>query len=49
MPRTAKNLAPKSEYKHCGVGRETHKMNLGHCQQTKNMLVSYSARAQGVF
>jgi aldehyde dehydrogenase len=31
-------------YKQSGIGRETHKMMLDHYQQTKNMLVSYSAR-----
>jgi aldehyde dehydrogenase len=36
-------------YKHSGIGRETHKMMLDHYQQTKNLLVSYSAKALGVF
>ncbi|WP_019938937.1 aldehyde dehydrogenase family protein [Bordetella sp. FB-8] len=36
-------------YKHSGFGRETHKMILEHYQQTKNMLVSYSTKAQGLF
>ena len=36
-------------YKQSGVGRETHKMMLDHYQQTKNMLVSYSAKALGFF
>lgn len=36
-------------YKHSGIGRETHKMMLDHYQQTKNLLVSYSARALGFF
>ena len=30
-------------YKQSGIGRETHKMMLDHYQQTKNLLVSYSA------
>ena len=34
-------------YKQSGVGRENHKMMLDHYQQTKNMLVSYSARGWG--
>jgi aldehyde dehydrogenase len=36
-------------YKHSGIGRETHKMMLAHYQQTKNLLVSYSAKALGFF
>ncbi|MEJ0026444.1 MAG: aldehyde dehydrogenase family protein [Rhizomicrobium sp.] len=36
-------------YKHSGFGRETHKMILDHYQQTKNMLVSYSTKAAGLF
>ncbi|MEL6616278.1 MAG: aldehyde dehydrogenase family protein [Bacteroidota bacterium] len=36
-------------YKKSGIGRETHKMMLGHYQQTKNMLVSYSKDALGFF
>lgn len=36
-------------YKKSGVGRETHKMMLEHYQQTKNMLVSYSANPLGFF
>ncbi|PZR31454.1 aldehyde dehydrogenase [Caulobacter segnis] len=36
-------------YKQSGVGRETHKMMLDHYQQTKNLLVSYSAKALGFF
>jgi aldehyde dehydrogenase len=36
-------------YKESGIGRETHKMMLDHYQQTKNMLVSYSPRALGLF
>ena len=36
-------------YKQSGIGRETHKMMLGHYQQTKNLLVSYSNKAQGFF
>ena len=31
-------------YKQSGIGRETHKMMLDHYQQTKNLLVSYSAK-----
>ncbi|MEI3607485.1 aldehyde dehydrogenase [Pseudogracilibacillus sp. SE30717A] len=36
-------------YKKSGIGRETHKMMLGHYQQTKNMLVSYSDGPTGLF
>ncbi|GAA1997184.1 aldehyde dehydrogenase family protein [Nocardiopsis rhodophaea] len=36
-------------YKQSGIGRETHKMALDHYQQTKNMLVSYSDKALGLF
>ncbi len=36
-------------YKQSGIGRETHKMMLDHYQQTKNLLVSYSANALGFF
>jgi aldehyde dehydrogenase len=36
-------------YKQSGIGRENHKMMLDHYQQTKNLLVSYSDRAQGFF
>jgi aldehyde dehydrogenase len=36
-------------YKQSGFGRETHKMALDQYQQTKNLLVSYSSKAQGFF
>ncbi|MER8187320.1 aldehyde dehydrogenase family protein [Kitasatospora sp. NPDC094015] len=36
-------------YKNSGIGRETHKMMLEHYQQTKNLLVSYSPQALGLF
>jgi aldehyde dehydrogenase len=36
-------------YKQSGFGRETHRMILDHYQQTKNLLVSYSPRALGLF
>jgi aldehyde dehydrogenase len=36
-------------YKNSGIGRENHKMMLSHYQQTKNLLVSYSAKAMGFF
>ncbi|HWA45355.1 MAG TPA: aldehyde dehydrogenase family protein [Hypericibacter adhaerens] len=36
-------------YKQSGFGRETHKLILDHYQQTKNLLVSYSPKAQGLF
>jgi aldehyde dehydrogenase len=36
-------------YKKSGVGRENHKMALGHYQQTKNLLVSYDVNPLGFF
>lgn len=36
-------------YKQSGIGRENHKMALSHYQQTKNLLVSYSASALGFY
>jgi aldehyde dehydrogenase len=36
-------------YKQSGIGRENHKMMLDHYQQSKNLLVSYSTKAQGIF
>src|SRR3984893_6226053 len=36
-------------YKLSGFGRECHKMALEHYQQTKNLMVSYSEKAQGFF
>lgn len=36
-------------YKKSGIGRETHKMALGHYQQTKNLLVSYDTSPMGFF
>ncbi|GAA2504410.1 aldehyde dehydrogenase family protein [Streptomyces thermolineatus] len=36
-------------YKKSGIGRENHKMMLEHYQQTKNLLVSYSAKKLGFF
>ncbi|GAB3799060.1 aldehyde dehydrogenase [Virgibacillus kimchii] len=36
-------------YKKSGIGRENHLMMLGHYQQTKNLLVSYSEGAAGLF
>ena len=36
-------------YKQSGFGRETHLMMLDHYSQTKNLLVSYSDKAQGFF
>lgn len=36
-------------YKGSGIGRETHAMMLDHYQQTKNLLVSYSADKLGFF
>jgi aldehyde dehydrogenase len=36
-------------YKKSGIGRENHRMMLDHYQQTKNLLVSYSAEPLGFF
>lgn len=36
-------------YKNSGIGRENHLMMLSHYQQTKNLLVSYSEDAAGLF
>ncbi|MFC5666453.1 aldehyde dehydrogenase family protein [Kitasatospora misakiensis] len=36
-------------YKNSGIGREGHKTVLEHYQQTKNLLVSYSPQALGLF
>src|SRR6516162_1421035 len=36
-------------YKQSGIGRENHKMMLDHYQQTKNLMVSYSDKALGLF
>ncbi|KZS71185.1 aldehyde dehydrogenase [Mycobacterium kansasii] len=36
-------------YKLSGFGRECHKMALEHYQQTKNLMVSYSDKALGLF
>lgn len=36
-------------YKKSGIGRENHHMMLGHYQQTKNLLVSYSDGPAGLF
>lgn len=41
--------APFGGYKQSGVGRENHKMMLGHYRQTKNMLISYSKKKLGFF
>ncbi|MFE3187695.1 aldehyde dehydrogenase [Nocardia sp. NPDC059240] len=36
-------------YKKSGIGRENHRMMLDHYQQTKNLLVSYSAKKLGFY
>lgn len=36
-------------YKKSGIGRENHLMMLDHYQQTKNLLISYSEEATGLF
>lgn len=41
--------APFGGYKQSGVGRENHKMMLGHYRQTKNMLISYGKEKLGFF
>ena len=42
-------IAAYGGYKEPGLGREYHKMALGHYQQTKNLLVSYSEDKLGFF
>jgi acyl-CoA reductase-like NAD-dependent aldehyde dehydrogenase len=41
--------AASGGYKESGFGRETHKMILDHYRQTKNLLMSYSPKALGLF
>lgn len=41
--------APFGGYKQSGIGRETHKMMLGHYRQVKNMLISYNKNKLGFF
>ena len=41
--------APFGGYKQYGIGRENHKMMLGHYRQTKNMLISYDKKKLGFF
>ncbi len=41
--------APFGGYKQSGIGRENHKMMLGHYRQTKNMLISYNKKKMGFF
>ncbi|RZJ80813.1 MAG: aldehyde dehydrogenase [Flavobacterium sp.] len=41
--------APFGGYKQSGVGRENHKMMLGHYRQSKNMLISYNKNKLGFF
>jgi aldehyde dehydrogenase len=41
--------APFGGYKKSGIGRETHKMMLGHYRQSKNMLISYDKNKLGFF
>jgi len=41
--------APFGGYKQSGIGRENHKMMLGHSRQTKNMLTSYDKKKLGFF
>ncbi|MFD2706866.1 aldehyde dehydrogenase [Salibacterium lacus] len=36
-------------YKKSGIGRENHKMMLGHYQQTKNLLINYGDTGLGFF
>ena len=42
-------MAPFGGYKQSGIGRENHKMMLGHYRQTKNMLISYDKNKLGFF
>ncbi|MCP9761378.1 aldehyde dehydrogenase family protein [Lacihabitans soyangensis] len=41
--------APFGGYKQSGIGRENHKMMLGHYRQSKNMLISYNKNKLGFF
>ena len=41
--------APFGGYRLSGIGRENHKMMLGHYRQTKNMLISYDKKKLGFF
>ena len=41
--------APFGGYKQSGIGRENHRMMLGHYRQTKNMLISYDKKKLGFF
>ncbi|AWV97348.1 aldehyde dehydrogenase family protein [Arcticibacterium luteifluviistationis] len=41
--------APFGGYKKSGIGRENHKMMLGHYRQAKNMLISYDKKKMGFF
>lgn len=41
--------APFGGYKQSGIGRENHKMMLGHYRQAKNMLISYDKNKLGFF
>jgi aldehyde dehydrogenase len=41
--------APFGGYKKSGIGRENHKMMLGHYRQSKNMLISYDKNKLGFF
>lgn len=41
--------APFGGYKQSGIGRENHKMMLGHYRQVKNMLISYNKNKLGFF
>jgi len=48
-PRLYPARAAFGGYKQSGIGRGNHKMMLDHYQQTKNLLVSYSAQKLGFF
>ena len=41
--------APFGGYKQSGIGRENHKMMLGHYRQEKNMLINYNKKKLGFF
>lgn len=41
--------APFGGYKQSGIGRENHKMMLGHYRQEKNMLINYNKNKLGFF
>lgn len=41
--------APFGGYKQSGIGRETHRVILGHYTQTKNILINLSEAPSGFY